>query len=349
MTTTPPKIADVAAAAGVSTGTVSLALNGKGRVSAETREKVRRVAKELNYRPDVRARRLRGGRSNTIALVTTVPGDVVGGESNLSFLLGLALPLSRVLLDRGYSMLLLPPAPDEEQLDRIDVDGVVLVDPREDEVLCVRLRQRGIVVVSVGDVAGLAADGIVDRGFSGADVAVSHLVDRGAERIAVLTGDGGNSVSAGVRAFVGVEEHPADVRIQVIDASDEAGESGGYEIACELLGADPGERPDAVYAPTDAVAVGVVHAADDLGLSIPADLMVVTNFDGPRAQVSRPPLTALDLDLSGIAEAAADLVVACMEAEGKAGLGAVTEEPRRISAPRPRPVVRASTEFPVRD
>ncbi len=71
-------IADVAAAAGVSRGTVSLALNGKGRMADSTRKRVKEAATELNYRPSLRGRRLRGGASESVALMSALPDAVVG-------------------------------------------------------------------------------------------------------------------------------------------------------------------------------------------------------------------------------------------------------------------------------
>lgn len=331
--TRPPTISDVAAAAGVSKGTVSLALNNKGRVSEETREKVRKVAADLGYRPSVRARRLRGGRSNTVALVTTVPGEIVGGESSLSFLLGLALPLSRVLLERGYSMLLLPPQPDESQLDAVDVDGVVLVDPRRNDPLCKSLRERGIEVVSIGGVAGIAPSGVVDRGYSGADVAVGRLVESGARTIAVITGDGGNSVSENIREFYRDAPVPDGVTLVHRGVPASSGEQDGYEAIRALLRSNP--AIDAVYAPVDVVALGVLRGIRDAGRSSPEDVTVITNFDGPRAAGARPRLSALDLDLPGTAESAAALLVEC--------LSSPSGEMRVVASPVPTVVERDST------
>lgn len=350
----PATIADVAAAAGVSTGTVSLALNGKGRVSSETRGRVRRVAEELNYRPSVRARRLRGGRTHTVALLTTIPDAVVGGSSGLSFLLELALPLSRQLLERGYSMLLLPPLPEEKQteyLANIDVDGVVVIDPLRDDPLCAELRARGIAVVTVGDVPGLDVDGVVSRGFSGADVSLRHLVARGARQILVIVSSEENSVSTSVRRYVEQcrkgGELPAGVEIIMADAPVGDGEGGGYRVARQQLSGPSGERIDAVYAPTDAVAVGVLRAAAELGRGVPGDLLVCTNFNGPRARGSNPPVTALELDLAALAREAAAMVVNCQDdrtsRSDRDGGGGDSGGPRMVEVAPPRLVEREST------
>ena len=114
------------------------------------------------------------------------------------------------------------------------------------------------------------------------------------------------------------------------------GERGGYEKTLELLAADP--SLDAVYAPIDAFAVGASRAAQERGRRVPEDVMIITNYDGPRAQASSPPLTALDLNLTSIAEAAAELLIAC-----------VTDprpEQRTITVANPGLRARASTARP---
>ena len=80
-----PTIADVAAAAGVSRTTVSHALSGAGKVNAETRALVQRVAIEVGYRPSPRARALRGGRSNVLGVVSSMSRSVAGGPARLGF------------------------------------------------------------------------------------------------------------------------------------------------------------------------------------------------------------------------------------------------------------------------
>ena len=81
----PPTIADVARAASVSRTTISHALNGLGKVDLRTRERVKRLAAELGYRPDLRAQRLCRGQARAIALASSIPFAVAGGPSRLDF------------------------------------------------------------------------------------------------------------------------------------------------------------------------------------------------------------------------------------------------------------------------
>ncbi len=324
-----PTIADVAAAAGVSGAAVSMALSGKGRVSEKTRQHIRNVADGLGYRPSVRAQRLRGGSSQHVALMTALPDVVVGRDSHLNFLLSLAFPLTSVLLEHGYSTLLLPPLTDYRRLDVIDADGVVVVDPRRADPLCADFRARGMQVVTVGNAPELDVNGVVERGFAGADVAIQHLIDQGARHIAVLLTVEEHSVISNVRSFVNEFRATSLVRFTVADAPSAEGVDGGHRLASELIDAD--ETIDAFYAPIDAFAVGAMRAVQKSGRHVPRDVLVSTNFDGPRAASSRPPMTALDLDLSAMAHAAAELLIKCL---------AEPQEERRTSIV-PAPLLRA--------
>lgn len=325
-------IADVAAAAGVSRTTVSVALSGRGRVDERTRERIKAVANTLNYRPSVRAQRLRTGTSRTIGLVTALSDEVVGKDSHMSFLLALGIPIARLLLENDYSTLLLPPLKDGEELDAIDADAVVLIDPRENDPLIDGFRARGVQVVTIGGAPGVDADGIVERGTGDAEVAIGHLVERGANHIAILSTIERHSLASSLRQYVS-EQRTEGVRLRLEEISTGAGEDGGYQRARALLAEDP--SIDAVYAPIDAFAVGALRAARELGRRVPDDVMIITNYDGPRAHATSPALTALDLQLPAFAEAAVTLLIQCLTAP--------QPETRVVLAPRPGLHLREST------
>lgn len=331
-----PTIADVATAAGVSGAAVSMALSGKGRVSERTREHVRQVADGLGYRPSVRAQRLRGGRSQHVALMTALPDVVVGRDSHLNFLLNLAFPLTNVLLEHGYSTLLLPPVTDYRQLDVIDADGVVVVDPRGADPLCADFRARGMQVVTIGNAPELDVNGVVERGYAGADVAIEHLIDQGSRHIAVLLTSEEHSVISNVRSFVNEFRASASVRLSVAEAPAAEGIEGGHRLAREILTSDA--TVDAFYAPIDAFAVGAMRAVQESGRDVPRDVLVSTNFDGPRAASSSPSMTALDLDLPAMAHAAAQLLMTC--------LAEPQDERRTVVMPAPLLRARGSTQRP---
>jgi len=306
-TTTPrPTIADVALLSGVSRATVSKALNGKDRVDPETRARVKNAADQLGYSPNVRAQRLRVGRSNAVALITALPASIVGEASQLGFLLDLALPVAQSCLEHGYSLLLVPPITSSSSLDMLDIDGAIVIDPVVADPYCASLRRRGIPVVTVGRSADTEVDGFVDRGDAGVDTMCSHLVEAGCSNIAILLSEESFSITAGIDAYVARQPTGASARITIVRAAVAGGEAAGYSAALQALHADP--TIDAVYAPLDAFAIGALRAAHELGRAVPDDVMVATNYDGRRAATSTPPLTALDLRLPEIARQAVSLL-----------------------------------------
>lgn len=309
----PATIADVAARAAVSRTTVSHALSGKGRVDPATRERVRAAAQELGYRPSLRAQRLRRGRSGAVAILSALPASIVGEGSEMGFLIEMAMPVARACLAHGYALMLVPPDATPEQLDGLDIDGAIVLDPRADDPSCAALAARGVRVVTVGAAPGVDADAVLDRGMSGVDVMLDHLVAAGARRIGVIRSEESHVPSRVLAdlAQAGGRWGPADILLASARAVD--GEEGGRAAAHGLLSAHP--DLDAVYAPLDAFALGAVRAAGDLGLAIPGDLLVATNYDGPRAASCDPPLTVLDLDLRETARRAADSLMRVLAGE----------------------------------
>lgn len=327
-----PTIAEVAAAAGVSRTTVSMALSGKGRVDPRTRARVGEVADRLGYRPSVRAQRLRGGRSHTVALVTALPPSIVGEASQLGFLLDMALPMAQACLEHGYSLLLVPPLSDAEHLDSLDVDGAIVIDPITDDPYCAAFRRRGVRVVTVGVAEGASADGAVDRGFAGADVMLAHLATAGARRIAVITSVEEYSLSSALVRQLPALAGSLGLDAVLAQAPAIGGEQAGFDAAMLVLREHP--DVDAIYAPLDAFALGAVEAVRRLGRHVPGDVLVATNYDGPRARTSEPQLTALDLRLGEMARSATRVLLGGLDS-GDFGT---------TQAPEPLIVVRGSTQ-----
>lgn len=312
-------IADVAAAAGVARGTVSQALNDKGRVDPNTRARIKAIAESIGYRPNVQAQRLRGGRSGSIALITTLPASIVGGASRLEFFLELALPIAQACIEHRYTLILVPPVGDRSQLDALDVDGAIVVDPVNGDEICRDLVRRGVRVVTIGDPGDVIVDGVIERGDGGAAVAMDHLRARGAHRIAVLVSSEGHSISRAVSSYLAAERASAAIEIS---APSVGGEEAGYAAAVQLLAEHP--DVDAIYAPIDAFALGASRAVLESGRRIPQDVMIATNYDGRRAATASPPLTALDLNLPRLAQESVGLLMSVLDGAGGSSVQAPT-------------------------
>jgi DNA-binding LacI/PurR family transcriptional regulator len=285
-----PTLASVAALAGVSPSTASLAFSGSGPVSAVTRERVLAAAAELDYAgPDPRAQSLRRGRSGIIGVVIEDRlRDAFRDPMNVAMLDGLAdetgsLGAGLLLLtENGEGAASIPDAP---------VDAVVLIGCSTSLAAQVAIfRQRGIALVAIeaepmDDVLAIDLDN-----RQGSRTLARHLSDLGHHRVALVTLplDAGRSrgpltetaigASTGYTALErirGVREvFPGAPGMMAAASSIDEGLAAGLAVLSE-----PGSRPTAVIAQSDLLAVGVIRAAEQLGLRVPQDLSIV-GFDG---------------------------------------------------------------------
>ncbi|MEV6580933.1 substrate-binding domain-containing protein [Streptomyces sp. NPDC051582] len=330
----PPTIADVARVAGVSRTTVSHALNGLGKVDPRTRERIKQVAAELGYRPNLRAQRLRHGQAKAIALASSMPFAVAGGPSRLGFYMEIAAAAAESALLHDYALVLVPPVQSGSGLHSVDIDGAIVVEPDVNDPATARLRERGLPYVALGrPVSPDEQAPYVDlHGGLVAEMLLAHLREQGAERPALIIGSGERHSSVDAREAYGRMAAEHGWPPVVATAPEAGGEQAGYERCAALLAEHPGT--DAVCALVDAFAVGAVRAIRDSGRTVPDDVMVVTRYDGLRARTCDPLLTAVDLHLDRAAADAVELLLGRLR--GAEGVPAVV-------APAPRLVVRASS------
>jgi Transcriptional regulators len=273
-----PGIEEVARRAGVSAATVSRALSGRGHVSAATRERVRVAADELGYVVSSSASALATGRMQNVGVV--IPflnrwfyGAVVEGAES-------------ALLAQGYDLTLYNLGGGEEE--RRSVFEHFLLRKRVDAVIAVSLELTSGEVQRLHDlrkpIIGVGGPLPGVRTLSIDDVAVSrlateHLVGLGHRRIAHIGGD----------PSIEMDFHlPTNRRVGYLEAMTAAGlpideklfrpgdftMRGGYTAAKQLLGA-PRDRPTAIFAASDEMAIGAMLAARDLGLQVPRDVSIV--------------------------------------------------------------------------
>ncbi|SFC88113.1 transcriptional regulator, LacI family [Nocardioides terrae] len=269
-------IKDVAREVSLSTATVSRALRGLPGVSDANRLKVTDAARRLGYVPSPSAVGLASGQTRTVAVI--VPhvtrwffGEVVQGAEE-------------VLRTAGYDLLLYNLAGEPAARHRVfhtdllskRVDAVLVLGLRPTEEERRRLAGLGRPVAIVGAAApDLFSVSIDDE--QAARIATGHLLDLGHTRVGYLGGslDSLDFVApsarlAGYRAALrerGIEHHPE------LEDVGEFTVAGGRAAAARLL-AGP-DRPTAIFAASDEMAIGVLRAARELGLSVPSDLSVV--------------------------------------------------------------------------
>ncbi len=328
-------IREVAREAGVSLTTVSHALNDRGVVDPDTRTRVKAVAARLGYRPSARARKLQAGRSNSIAIVSSMPFAISGGVSRLGFMMEIAAIAAEAAMQRGLALVFVPPLETaQELLQDLDIDGAIVIEPQAQDPRVRLLRERGVSLVTIGQEPQAANPApCVDLHSAGAArLLLEHLHAQGARHIALIQGDAPResylSQLQAYRAFVA--EHGLPERVLAIPES--TGEAGGAQACATVLSRWP--DTDALCVPVDAFATGALAEALRLGRHVPDDLKLATRYDGLRARTARPALTAVDLHLEQVGSLAVELLFEHLS-------GHTTRS--CVSGPQPRLVARASS------
>ena len=286
-----PTIADVAREAGVATSTASVVFSGKANVAAATRERVLAAAAELgDAGPDPRAASLRRGRSGIVAVV-------LEGHLRAAFLdpvtTAMMDGLTDGLADLSAGILLMRDEPGEEgaAITHAPVDAFVLIgcSGRTRASLEVVVGRGLPVVVIEGDAGEEIPRITLDNVAASADVA-RHVRDLGHRDVALVTlpldSERERALVTPERiaaATVDVTVHRLEGMRQVFPDAPAVSASGSLIDEGVLVGrmllADPATRPTAVLAQSDLLAVGVIRAAEELGLRVPEDLSVA-GFDG---------------------------------------------------------------------
>jgi len=307
-------IHEVARQAGVSITTVSHVFSGKRPVAPETRLKVLRAAEALEYRPTRTARGLATGRTMTFGLHFPFSGD--------SFILNPYFPallqgLSAAAAETGYGFLLVPSERDKEaslrELLRVRVDGVIVADPESSDPVMPALIESKVPVVTVGrhlpDPSLPWVDN--DHGSAIGDL-FAHLDEQGYARPALLSTRGGVSYFADVEAAYTEEASRRGMPVSIRRPPD-LSEEQAYRHALPLL--DRRERPEAIIASVDRQAIGVLRAADELGLRVPEELGVAGEGDTVLAEHSRPPLTSIRIHTDELGAAAVESLLRLLDGE----------------------------------
>ena len=303
-----PTIRDVAERAGVSIATVSRVLNDKGDVSMQTRERVREVARSVGYSVDRAARALATQQTRQIAVVV---GDNAGHRDlSLVFFGKVLAAISRRLAQSGYDPLLLQPL-DASLHHRFDAAVVIGVDNDDPVVAGLASRQVPLVGVDVRCARGRAAYVGSDHA-GGIRLALAHLHALGHRRIAHV-GGAPNTVAGSER----LDAFRREVDRLGLDLSDEYVRRGdfssasGYRETCALLALP--ERPTAIVAASDLMALAALQAIRDAGLQPGRDVAVVGFDDLEAAALAHPPLTTIRQDRQELGTLAATRAIELIE------------------------------------
>ena len=291
-----PTLDEVAALAGVGRGTVSRVVNGSPQVSPEARAAVQDAIKELGYVPNRAARALVTQRTDSVALVVSESEERFFAEP---YFAAIVRGISSGLTGSGLQLLLaVAQSPTErEQLETYltgqHVDGVLLVSLHGVDTLPARLESRGVPTVLGGRPMGMQPAACVDAdNRGGARQAVAHLAAAGRSRIAAITGP--QDMTVGLERYSGYLDGLAGAGLAADRSLVETGDfslDSGVRAAAALLDRRP--DLDAVFAASDAMAIGAMRELRSRGREVPGDVAVVGFEDSPSAAHTDPPLTTV--------------------------------------------------------
>lgn len=295
------RINDVARRAGVSKTAVSFAFNQPEQLNEATRDRILAAAEELGYRPSPIARRLAARRTDQIGLV--VPQSTHDIFAN-PFLPELVRGIGDVCDAEGIAVVIVPPVHGSiaKSVDAALVDGLILLGLGSGHPELDHVRRAGLPVVAL-DTEDIEISVIAIDDEGGARAAAEHLRGLGHRDVAVVLiaahpdtpGDERQGISArrlaGIRAGFGLEpgaDSDGDTTLRIL--STPVSEEGGRAAFATLVEAG---LPTAVLAMSDVTAIGIINAALDAGLDLPAALSVVGFDDVPAASWIAPRLTTV--------------------------------------------------------
>ena len=322
-----PTIDDVAALAGVSSASVSFAVNDRPGVSKDTRRRILEAADELGWRPSAPARALTGARARAVGLLLSRSVDQLETDPFfVRFLAGVERALSR----NDHDLVL-------RVAERVDlgaytrlaasgrVDGFILCDVEVDDPRFELLAEAGLPAVVAGrPVSPCPFPSVETEHAAGMRLAAEHLLSLGHRTIAFV---------GGPAHLEHVQTRLATWRTTLLVAGVEA---GPVVHSAADVGAVLDARPTAVACSSDVLATAVLSAARERGTAVPGELSITGFDDSPLAALATPPLTSVRIDYADFGAVAAAALLA--------ELGGEPVPEYRAAAP--ELVIRSSTATP---
>ncbi len=311
------RMKDIARDLGLSVVTISKVLRDHGDISAETKRRVLKRIKELNYRPNLAARALVTGRSHIMGLVVPDLVHPFFGE--------VAKGLSGVLRSNGYSLVISSSEEDLElesqEIDQLlarRVDLLFVASSHWTVEIFRRIEEHKTPYVLIDRrFFGLAANFVGIDDVAAGSMAAAHLIEMGCRRIAHI---GGQDVSTALDRLEGYQHVLTQHGITIPPAyvvhrphGDHAADETGYQAMKSLLQLDP--KPDGVFCYNDPTAMGAMKAILDEGFRVPEDVAVVGCGNVRYAKFLRVPLTSVDQQSEMIGERAANLALSLVESK----------------------------------
>ncbi|EDP59360.1 substrate-binding domain-containing protein [Vibrio sp. AND4] len=301
---------DIAKLAGVSTSTVSHVINNNRFVSEEISERVNTAAKELNYHaPSVLARSLKMNRTKTIGMLVTTSTNPFFGE--------VVKGVERSCYQKGYSLILCNTEGDNERMrDSINtllqkrVDGLILMcSSLEGERIDVfeRYPDIPVVVMDWGPML-FTSDKIQDNSLLGGYLAAKYLIDCGHQEVGCITGP--LSKHQAHMRYEGYKRAMIEANLAfnpnwIIESDFEC--EGGYRALKKMMAR--GRLPSSIFVSNDMMSMGVINAANELGIQIPEKLSIIGYDDIHIAKFMSPSLTTIHQPKYRLGQAAVETLL----------------------------------------
>ncbi len=275
--------------------TVSRVLNGKSeiyRISESTSKKVIAAARKFHYYPNRIARGLKLEKTETIGLIIPDIANPYFGS--------IAKTIEMEAHQKGYSIILC------DSLDDVDtetellyllagrkVDGIIIAPTGKNNANVVELQQQGIPVVVIDRyLPGTSLPFVTTDNYSGALMAVEHLLEKGHRRVACIQGIKGISANSDrVKGYTDALQKYSKIREEWI-AGDDFGEENGYVQTKKLMVQQ--EKPTAIFALSNLISLGVLRALKELGLTVPDDVSMISFDEQPYSAFLACPMTTVE-------------------------------------------------------
>ena len=306
-------IQDVATAAGVSVSTVSRVLNDKGDTAPETYQRVKTVIADMGYASSLAARSMRSLRTHVIGLIMPDAGE--------PFPIEVMKGVNRAIAALEYDLLIYTCGDsrkhftaDRERkfvslLNNSITDGVVVITPAATHF------NTNAPVVAVDPHYEISEyPAVISTNREGATEAMKYLIDLGHRRIGFISGR--KDLISANRRLLGYQESLMQAGIPIdpdliVEGDFTAG--AGYRCTRQLLSLTP--PPTAIFAANDQSALGAYQAAQEAGLSIPADLSIIGFDNIPDAAQAKPGLTTVDQFIQEMGKIAIGMLIKLIEGE----------------------------------
>lgn len=295
-------IKDVARLANVAPSTVSRVIANSPRISEKTKEKVREAMDQLGYHPNFIARSLASQTTQAIGLVMPSSTDKVFQNP---FFPTVLRGISEAANERQYALFMTTGKTEDEIFDGVvqmvqggRVDGVVLLYSKVEDKILTYLQQRDFPFVVIGKPFKHVEEitHVDNDNFRATKEVTEYLINLGHEAIAFI---GGNlNLVVTVERLLGYEKALRDCFLPLkreYIIHEEFLREGGQEAVRELMSLD--EPPTALVVADDLMALGVLNTLDEMGIVVPDDISIISFNNVMISEMSRPPLTSVDIGI----------------------------------------------------